>query len=940
MKYWLIFLFLIPISLSAQDDFRDLLQKQNNLLDQKKYSAVIDLAANLSLQPNSSSDSTAVVSIYLNSALAYFSQEEFESAIVVADNILPFLSSALISDHKKSRIFCLLGDSYKQLSHYLEAENWFIKAFEIIDQHPEFQDRFILYSLQNYGRVLQSLIKYHEAELIYQRAIKLSRQSHPETETMTAVCQSALGQVYAQEGKYDRAGEIYLSIINSNQKLVKKNGFTIARTYNDLADLYAYQKKYDLAEKYLLKYSDIIDGMFGYNSVENSYRLFFLGRLYSQMGQYQKADSLLLDCLKIRQGLKQMNEVQMSHTYFRLGSNALLMKQYDRAEKYLLHALDIRKRRLGPFHPNVFQTYQKLGNLYAATGRDMKAVEYYDNADQARKSFFEYTFSSTSENQKLNYISIYPPVNHALLTLARDNHSVAAMTTAYTNLLNGKNLVINALMAEKEIAYCNFEQKDLDLYQKRNEIRTDIAHLFLTQNDNSLPLGDTINSLIAYQDSLEADLSRSCSIFRKKIKVQDYRLDDVVGALPENSVLFDFIKYHPFDLAAPDKATVSSYLVFVIDKNKKPRLIDLGSAEKIDSLIIDYCALMEKAHKVIYLGDISENEKQLNKIGYKLFQKIMLPLNDELDSERPIFIAPDGLLNLLPFYTLIDEHKNYLIEKYNIINLTSAKDLINGNGYENVGSKEAIIFADPDYDAGKAEQGPVSDILMPTEFNCLNAEFPLLRYSWKEAVEVVDLLHRHGGYDVSLYFGENASEIKLKSITTPPYLLHISTHGYYCDQTGKLFDNPLLNSALVLAGVNSRLFKNTSKNTQIEDGILTAYEVSGLNLSDCELVVLSACESGAGELSHDNSDQHEGVYGLRRAFRHAGAKSILFSLWNVPDKETFELISRFYQSWLRGATKTESIHKAMLKTLEEAKINHNSTHPIFWGGFMLVGEPD
>jgi CHAT domain-containing protein len=150
-------------------------------------------------------------------------------------------------------------------------------------------------------------------------------------------------------------------------------------------------------------------------------------------------------------------------------------------------------------------------------------------------------------------------------------------------------------------------------------------------------------------------------------------------------------------------------------------------------------------------------------------------------------------------------------------------------------------------------------------------------------------------------------------------------------------DNPLLRAGLALAGANRRVAGGSAGTVDprpMEDGILTALEVSGLDLTGTELVVLSACETGMGDVRSG-----EGVFGLRRAFRLAGAESIVMSLWAVPDRPTSELMERFYGYWLDGRSGSSALRRAALDLLEARRREKGAAHPLFWGGFILAGDP-
>ena len=174
-------------------------------------------------------------------------------------------------------------------------------------------------------------------------------------------------------------------------------------------------------------------------------------------------------------------------------------------------------------------------------------------------------------------------------------------------------------------------------------------------------------------------------------------------------------------------------------------------------------------------------------------------------------------------------------------------------------------------------------------------------------------------------------------------MLHLATHGYFCPNARfsgdvKLQENPLLYSGLALAGANRLVngeFEYGSESAPAQDGILTSLEASGLNLMGTDLVVLSACQTGVGEVENG-----EGVYGLRRAFQLAGARSVVMSMFAVPDMATQTLMAGFYDNWLSGQSKVSALRQAALSIIEERRAKGGAAHPLFWGGFILVGDPN
>jgi CHAT domain-containing protein len=202
----------------------------------------------------------------------------------------------------------------------------------------------------------------------------------------------------------------------------------------------------------------------------------------------------------------------------------------------------------------------------------------------------------------------------------------------------------------------------------------------------------------------------------------------------------------------------------------------------------------------------------------------------------------------------------------------------------------------------------------------------------KEVQQIQSLLKTNKWKETTL-LNADAKEETLKKMLKPS-VLHIATHGFFqSDVEGKLtYDyNPLYRSGILLSGAAETLQKKSDlrANAQVEkeDGILTAFEALNLNIDNTDLVMLSACETGLGEIRNG-----EGVFGLQRAFKLAGARTILMSLWKVNDSTTHELMVGFYENWFKGMSKREAFNRA------QAFIKINYPHPYYWGAFVLIGE--
>jgi CHAT domain-containing protein len=294
-----------------------------------------------------------------------------------------------------------------------------------------------------------------------------------------------------------------------------------------------------------------------------------------------------------------------------------------------------------------------------------------------------------------------------------------------------------------------------------------------------------------------------------------------------------------------------------------------------------------------------------------------------------LLVSPDGELNLIPFAALVDEEGHYLIERYSITYLTSGRDLLRMQ-VAREGKGKPLVIADPAFGEPDAHN-QLASVTAAHEMSELY--FAPLGGTAEEARSIQTLFP-----DASLLTGKAATESALKAIA-PPRILHIATHGFFLVDAGSAggnpvtsmrgagasssIENPLLRSGLALAGANHR------GNGEGDNGILTALEASGLNLWGSKLAVLSACDTGLGEVRNG-----EGVYGLRRAFVLAGAESLLMSLWPVSDYSTRSLMAAYYKNLKQGLGRGEALRQVQLQLLK----SNPPLPPFYWANFIQSGE--
>jgi CHAT domain-containing protein len=377
--------------------------------------------------------------------------------------------------------------------------------------------------------------------------------------------------------------------------------------------------------------------------------------------------------------------------------------------------------------------------------------------------------------------------------------------------------------------------------------------------------------------------------------------------------LVEFYLYRPFNpkfTKESDQFGKPRYVVYILPPRGEVQWEDLGDATTIDSSVEVWRAALR-----------DPNRADVKQLGRKLDEQLMRPVRKLLGQTRNLLLSPDGQLNLIPFEALVDEQDHYLIENYSVTYVTSGRDLLRLQVH--VPSRQApLVVANPSFDlaASSASNTPIvqqEEARRSTDF--MQQKFESLPSTGVEARELEVLLP-----GAKVLTGGEATEAAIKQVHGPS-VLHIATHGFFlADQKSEaLSENPLLRAGLILAGANQH------RSGAGEDGILTAEEIASLDLWGTKLAVLSACDTGLGEVKNG-----EGVYGLRRALVLAGAESQVISLWEVADKPTRELMVGYYTGLQHGEGRSQALRTVQLKMLH----SRDRRHPYYWASFIESGE--
>ena len=380
-------------------------------------------------------------------------------------------------------------------------------------------------------------------------------------------------------------------------------------------------------------------------------------------------------------------------------------------------------------------------------------------------------------------------------------------------------------------------------------------------------------------------------------------------------------------------------------------MIPLCEARQLDSLLKKEATTDANFIRKLYRGAEVINPAKTFSYGSRLYELIWKPLDSLLTKGDKVYYTPSGLLHQIALAAIPFSKDTLLSDRYDLNPLSSMAGLLKESSFKETKPESMILFGGIKYDALEKDlTALVKKDTSAQAFVSRSLSSDLIRgNNWNflpgtlTETQFIASIAKTNKIEVRSYYGLTALEETYKKIGfgKSPQVLHISTHGFFFPdpkinkkdnqsireegaEVFKYSNNPLNRSGLLFAGANNTWGGNPIPN--IEDGILTSYEVSNVALSNTQLVVLSACETGLGDIKGS-----EGVYGLQRAFKMAGAEYLMMSLWKVPDAETSEFMIAFYNSWFNG----KSIPLAFNYTQKLMKKKYPKD-PYKWAAFVLV----
>jgi len=799
-----------------------------------------------------------------------------------------------------------LAEAHLNQGNYLEARRLYEEGLrmrrELLDPgHPGIAE-----SLNNLAGVAQDQGDYAGARGLYEGCLDILVPAFGARHPDVAMAQNNLAGLLVDQGDYAAARPLYEASLDVAREVFGPKHANVAMLLNNMALMDLEQGDYDAALPLLEESLAMAVEVYGPRHPRVATSLGSLANLHRVRGDFETALQLFDQSLEITREQLGPRHPRIATT---LGNKAVLLSnQEDFAGSRVLseEVLGIQRQSLGPHHPKVAHRLTLLAELL----RSQEDIEGARPLHAEALGIMEERLArleGLSEREALRFL---PKARLSLDSWLAGWYRPEDAEEAWQHILRFKGVVAARTRSTRLLA--SVEPELAPIAADLDAVKRQVAQLTFGEvpANERVEHGKRVVALVAEQDRLERDLiSRSDRFRGASAEITPSALCD---ALPHRAVLVDFFRY--------GRAGELRYLAFVLRKSDcELRRVELGRAGILE-------AAVDSWHTVLRQGDAAPGRVRTR--GRTLSALLLDPIAAVAGDSEHWLVVPDGALGVIPFGALPTE-SGFAIEDRLITYLDRANDMLLEHSVVGAG---ALAVGDVDYDADREESDAPRAFLAP----CNGGDFVRLPGTSVEVEGLSSRWARSRRREPMLTLeGPGATESAVGAALEGKALAHIATHGFFATgdcksavDDGVGFD-PMLLSGLVLAGANQ-----PPDPLAPEDGILTASEVATLDLSAAKLVVLSACETGLGEI-----ESGQGVLGLRRAFAIAGARTLVMSLWSIPDTETAVLMDGLYRRHLkrRPMSAAEALRQAQLEMLA-AQRSAGEEHPFAWAAFISSGD--
>ena len=768
--------------------------------------------------------------------------------------------------------------------------------------------------------------EFTNAEKSLSESSKLVKQTFGDKSTKYAEVLLLYKRLYSAIGDYEKAEKAIGEVVTILQNNFGENHIKVANPMSQQALEILHNHKKEMVkavkdgtpssrvivcEGLLEKSQKIIKESLGTQNPSYAEALKNAGIFYLQLSQLEKATSHIEESRDIWVAILGKENVRSARLDFIRGNIAYYEKEYSKALDYFKRSTKAYASIFDDKHPDYVESLGMESRMYFILDNPKEAVRTAEESVDKSLAYINTIFSGLSERGKANYWEKVKGQFEYYKTLAFTYH------TEYPDMigkvfdinLQTKAILLNASLKVKEQIMSSGDSTLVSNYIQWATLKENLATAVSMSPEQRRLDNINIAEIESDVESLEKYLAQHSSVFLTgKSKDDTYEWESLRSAIGKNDAVVEIIPFRKFE----DNFTDSVWYAYLkVDRNTKrnPEFILNKEGMKMNDNYIKYYR-----NSIIFS---SEDNK-----SYERFWKPVEQLVGDL--EGTIYMAVDGAYSRLNLENIRLPEGGFVINKYDIALIGTSRDLLDEaqnkkNNHSPKTGNEAVLVGNPSYYEKSYDSNFKTVVALEgTEEEVKYLGNYLSKNQWKS----------------NLLLNDKATEEAIKQVNNPT-VFHIATHGFYVEErennelddiAGKAVKNPLLRSGLLLRNGGQLIQNSQVYEYNKEDGILTAYEAMNLNLDNTDLVVLSACETGLGEIKPG-----EGVFGLQRAFTVAGADNIIISLFKVSDEATKEFMILFYEKWVGGLSKRVAFQEAKKELMKKYE------NPKLWGAFLMIG---
>lgn len=892
------------------------------------------------------------------------------------------------ADLKTASAQYVLAMTYYQQTRFTEAKSLLEKSLET--REKKLADRQVALSAGSLGAVYAAMGQPDAALTLYERGIRILLALRPRDLKNACNLLNNLALLHASLGQFEQAEDRLLNCLKFAKQAFGPDDIRTVNFLNSLATVYSCTKQHAKAEQLLIQAIQIIEKTSGPEDLAMSVALANLAALDAATGKLAEAEKRLERALAIKESQLGSEHPDLVMLLYSLGGVEIRLGHRAKAESLLSRALAIAKARLPADHPLTTRCLVDRAVLLGIAGRWHDAIASADEARRAALRYESSALSALSEQEQLKFLNpdgdFGMQWNQTLSMAAMQPNDQEVLDKSAAWVLNGKAMA-HEVLAERSLLLREIYKAGggvnlRPIYIRAlRKIRQELAAtLFASPNQaNDAQRRARIEQLRKAERDVTVDLGlRDIGNSKSARWIELSAVRKAVG----DAVLIEIVKLRPYSFREQDLAgdpwRKPRYVAWIIPAAGKGnvRFVDLGDAAAIEATV----AAAREALQTPPGADEAAGERRSREPIAGLSRLVLDPLLAAVGSTKRWILSPDGDLWLAPWSALTLADGSYAIEKLEIRYVVSGRQLAKRQDGERASG--SVVMADPDYDLAAADtltQGKYRNLQSEMGIKTKTRSGDIRAAHWarlpgtaEEAREIVPQLAELVSGKPRLYLGKDAGKTEFELLIRPQILV-LSTHGFFLEdqhvdtvpaldspvaaqpkvtaepgrgldvepempmptmvrQSGKSFEgleNPLLRCGLVLAGANRH-----DDGHAAGDGILTGLEIIATDLRGTDLVVLSACETGLGQVHNG-----EGVAGLRQAFQLAGARSVAATLWKIPDEETARLMQVFFTELKKnnGTDKAAALREAQLTVIREHREKKGAAHPYYWAAFTLTG---